>query len=56
MKTVSETSYKWATHIKLKLFPQDLNILEAVLPPMNDKPNFSLVVHDDIPDHSDEDG
>ena len=56
MKTVSGTSYKWAARIKLKIFPQNLNILEAVLPPMNGKPNFSLVVYDDISDHSDEDG
>ena len=55
MKTVPEASYRCATHYKLKISPQDLNILESILPPSEDKPKSGVVKYNDTSDDSDED-
>ena len=55
LKTVSETSYKWVTRDKLKILPQDLNVLKPILLPRKDKPKSGVLVYDDTSDDSGED-
>ena len=40
---------------KLKISPQDLKVLEPILPPEKDKPKAGFVAYDSTPDNSDED-